>query len=323
MKLQQLQLLVEIARHNFNISDTADALYTSQPGISKQMKLLEQELNVALFIRNGKILTDLTPVGKRILSGAIEILNKADDIHQMARDYNKQQGVLSIAATHTQARYILPDVISRFMECFPDIVFNLQQGTPRQVAKLASLGDVDFAIATEAVGDFENLLTMPCYRWNRCLVVKKNHPLASVVPLTIDEIVKYPIITYLLGYTGRYKLDEAFSEAGLTPNIVLTAVDADVIKTYVKLGLGIGIIANMAFNRREDMGLVSLDAGHLFGSSVTYIAMRKDKYVRSYIFKFIETFAPHLDEAMVKKAMACSGSKERKQMFDEFQIPTF
>lgn len=323
MKLQQLRFFVEIVRHNLNISDAAQTLCTSQPGISKQIRLLEQELHLTLFVRNGRNLTELTLAGEKIMALAVEILNKADDIHQIAQDCNNQQGVLAVATTHTQARYILPDVVRRFIDCFPEVSLNLQQGTPLQVAKLASLGDVDLAIATEAVEGFDNLLTMPCYQWNRCVVVKKDHPLARLPVLGMMDIVKHPIITYVYGYTGRYKLDEAFAASGLEPNIVLTAVDADVIKTYVKLGLGVGIIANMAFDRREDEGLISLDAGHLFGSSITHIALRKDKFIRDYIYKFIEIFAPHLDENVVKRAMACPGVKERKKMFEEFDIPSY
>ena len=323
MNLQQLRSLVEVVRHNLNITEAADSVCLSQPGISKQLKQLEQELQLTLFVRKGRNLTELTPAGKAILAKANEVLSKVEDIYQIARECNNQHGVLSIATTHTQARYLLPTVVGQFINQFPDVNLNLQQGTPKQVAKLASQGDVDIAIATEAVEHFENLVTMPCYQWNRCVVVKKDHPLAECKQLTLAGLAAYPLITYVYGYTGRYKVDEAFVAAELQSNIILTAVDADVIKTYVRLGLGVGIIANMAFDASEDKDLVALNASDLFGASVTHIALMKDRFIREYIYRFITLFAPHLTEEVVRRAMLCSDAKERKAMFEDFIIPAY
>ncbi len=323
MKLHQLRYLVEISRNNLNITKAAEELCTSQSGISKQIKLLEEELGLTIFSRKGRNLVSLTSVGQEILEHAVFVLEKTANITQIARQYNNQQGTLAIATTHTQARYVLPFVVERFARDYPRISLNLQQGTPSDVAEQVLRGDVDVAIATEALEHRKELITLPCYRWARCVIVKHNHPLLDIDYLTLKNIVEYPIITYARGFTGRYKLDEAFVTSGLKPNIVLTAVDADVIKTYVRLGMGIGIIANMAFNAEMDKDLVALDASHLFGTSTTFIAFKQDKYIRNYIYRFIEMFAPHLNEAVVNEVAELKDVKERKQLFDHFVIPLY
>lgn len=323
MKLQQLRYLVAIVRHKLNISEAAQKLCTSQSGISKQIKLLEEELNLTIIVRKGRKLIELTTIGQEIYGLAEKILEKTDQIAGVAADYNNQQGSLIIAATHTQARYVLPAAVKRFVNAYPGIDLHLHQGTPIQIANFAAQGDVDVAIATEALESHKELITLPCYRWSRCVVVKEGHPLTQVSKLTLKDIVQYPIVTYVLGFTGRYKLDEAFAVAQLAPNIVLTAVDADVIKTYVRLGLGVGIIAKMAFKAEQDKGLVALDATHLFGMSTSFIAFKRDKYIRNYVYRFIELLAPHLSERRVSDALCCNDKASRKVLFDSFKIPVY
>lgn len=325
MKLHQLRYVVEIAKQGNNISKAGNVLCTSQSGISKQIRMLEEELGITLFFRKGRNLLGLTPAGKEILKHASMVLEKVNDIKQVADQHNNRQGqgTLTIATTHTQARYVLPFVVERFVKTFHSINLNLQQGTPVDVAKLVVEGDADLAIATEALEGREELLTLPCYQWARCIIVTEDHPLSRQKKLNLEDIIDFPLITYALGFTGRYQVDEAFAARQLEPNIVLTAVDADVIKTYVRLGIGVGIIANMAFNEQLDTGLVALDASHLFGISTTLIGIKRDKYIRSYIYNFIEMFAPHLTEQVVKQAEECRGPKERKQLFSTFSIPSF
>jgi LysR family cys regulon transcriptional activator len=295
---------------------------TSQPGVSKQIRLLEEELGFDLFVRNGKNFVALTEAGEKIVQVAGEILAKTRDIRQVADEYlDKATGVLAIATTHTQARYALPPVMDQFMRIYPKIRLTLNQGTPLQIAELASRGDVDVAIATESTDSMENLITLPCYRWNRSVVVPEGHPLTSHSPLTLEAIAEYPIVTYTFGFTGRSQLDRAFADRGLNPRLALTAVDADVIKTYVKLGLGIGIVAHMAFDDREDQGLVALDAGHLFEPSTTRIALRREMFIRSYLFDFITLLAPHLDRVTVEHALTIRDRHELEAWTATMDIP--
>ena len=323
MKLIQLRYFVEIVKYQCNISSAAKHIFTSQAGMSKQILLLEEELNVPLFIRKGKHLVELTREGKRVYQEAINILDKVQSIKNIALDVSSQEGLLTIATTHTQARYILPPIVNRFILNNPNIQFSMQQGNPKNVALLLKQGDVDLAIATESLVSDDQILSMPCYRWGRCIIVKKNHPLANKKSLQLIDIVKYPIITYVFGFTGRYKIDEVFLKNNLSPDIVLTAVDADVIKTYVRLGLGIGIIAKMAYLPEIDQDLVAIDVENIFGISTTQIALSKNKYIRQYIFQFIEMFSPHLKEDVVKKAMKCVNRVERDKLFADFNIPKF
>ena len=300
MKLQQLRYIWEVAHHDLNVSTTAQALYTSQPGISKQIRLLEDELGVEIFSRSGKHLTRITPGGEAILKIAGEILGKVESIKQLAQEHSApDRGSLSIATTHTQARYALPSVIESFIERYPDVALHMHQGTPAQISQSASEGEVDFAIATEALDLFQNLLMMPCYRWNRCILVPRDHALTRVKELSLEDVAEYPIVTYVFGFTGRSKLDEAFRQRELKPRVVFTATDADVIKTYVRLGLGIGIVAHMAYDRELDEDLVALEAKHLFKPSITSIGFRRGTYLRGFMYDFIERFAPHLTQ--VKK----------------------
>ncbi len=300
MKLQQLRYLCEVASQKFNLSKAAQKLHTSQPAISKQIQLLEEELGVSVFIRNGKRLTQVTPPGQIIIQIARKILQEAENLKKAAQDYTHEAGgTLTIATTHTQARYALPPVIKRFTALHPKVKLILRQGSPTQISSLVTSGEADIAIATEAIEHFHELIMLPCYQWNRCIVTPPNHALLKEKKLTLEAISRYPIITYDFAFTGRSKINQAFEKKGLMPNVVLTAIDSDVIKTYVELGLGIGILAKMAFDPKRDRQLRAIDASHLFEPSTTRIGISRNSYLQSFIFDFIEMFAPHLDKASV------------------------
>lgn len=324
MKLQQLRYIWEVAHHDLNVSATAQSLYTSQPGISKQIRLLEDELGVEVFARSGKHLTHITPAGETILETAGEVLRQVESIKQVAQEYsNEKKGSLSIATTHTQARYALPPVIETFIGRYPDVALHMHQGTPMQIAEMAADGTVDFAVATEAMELFSDLIMMPCYKWNRCVIVPKDHPLAQVSKLSLADIAAHPIVTYVFGFTGRSKLDDAFIDQGLTPRVVFTATDADVIKTYVRLGLGIGIVAKMAHDDLADDDLVALDASHLFGPSVTKIGFRRGTFLRGFMYEFLELFAPHLTQDLVQDAYSRQSKLEVEELFSGLELPVY
>ena len=310
MKLQQLRYIWEVAHHDLNVSATAQSLFTSQPGISKQIRLLEDELGLEVFARSGKHLTRITPGGEIIIREAGEILRRVEGIKKIAQEFsNQRKGDLSIATTHTQARYALPPIISGFIEEYPDVSLHMHQGTPMQISEMAASGAVDFAIATEGMELFNDLIMMPCYKWNRSVIVPKDHPLAKLPELTLPELAEYPLVTYVFGFTGRSKLDEAFQSQGLTPKVVFTAADADVIKTYVRLGLGVGIVA--------------LDARKLFRPSVTRLGFRKGTFLRGYMYDFIHRFAPHLTKEKVDEAVSHQGSRsEIEELFKDVELPT-
>lgn len=322
MKLQQLRYIWEVSSHDLNVSTTAESLFTSQPGISKQVRMLEDELGVQIFHRSGKHLTEITPAGQAIIRIAGEILDKVENVRRIAEEFSdKERGTLSIATTHTQARYALPSVIQRFISRYPEVSLHMHQGTPVQISELASKGTVDFAIATEALELFENLIMMPCYRWNRSVIVRHDHPLLKQKSLTLKALSEYPIVTYVFGFTGRSQLDQAFNAAGYTPRVVFTATDADVIKTYVKLGLGVGIIASMAYDPKLDNDLKALDASHLFAASTTKIGFRRGIYLRSYMYEFMELFAPHLTREVVEGAIKTRSNEELEGLFKDLELP--
>ncbi len=301
MKLQQLRYLCETAEHGMNLSRAAKNLHTSQPAISKQIQMLEQELGVDIFLRNGKRIVKITPPGQLIIRTATRMLRDADNLKKIAQEFtNEAGGTLTIATTHTQARYSLPPVIKRFTARYPKVKLILRQGSPVQIATLVTSGEADIAIATEAIEQFHELVMLPCYQWNRCVVVPPKHPLLKLKKLTLEAINQYPIITYDFAFTGRSKINQAFASRGLEPNVVLTAIDSDVIKTYVELGLGIGILANMAFDAKRDKNLRAIDASHLFEPSTTRIGISRNNFIRSYIYDFIEMFAPHLNHDSVQ-----------------------
>lgn len=304
MNLQQLRYLNEIARCNLNITDAANALYTSQPGLSKQIKLLEEELGIQIFVRNGKRITALTEPGKAILEIAQRILLDAGSLKQVGDEFRSQDsGMLTVATTHTQARYALPPVVKQFIKRYPKVKLNLHQGSPTQIAQQVLSGEADIAIATESLALYDELVTLPCYEWNHCVIVPPKHPLLAEKKLTLEKIAQYPIITYDFAFSGRGKINAAFEARKITPNIVLTAIDADVIKTYVELGLGIGIVAHMAYIPERDRHIRMLEAGHLFQPSTTRVAIRKNEYLRGFTYHFIELFAPHLTREVVAGAL--------------------
>ena len=322
MKLQQLRYIWEVAHHDLNVSATAQSLYTSQPGISKQIRLLEDELGVEVFARSGKHLTRITPAGEKIIDTAGEILRKVESIKQVAQEFSdERKGSLSIATTHTQARYALPGIIQQFIGQYPDVALHMHQGSPVQIAEMAADGSVDFAIATEALELFNDLVMMPCYSWNRCALVPKGHPLTQNSELSLKDIARFALVTYVFGFTGRSKLDEAFMNEGLSPKVIFTATDADVIKTYVRLGLGVGIIAKMAYDPQLDSDLVALDAEHLFEPSVTRIGFRRGTFLRGFMYDFIVSFAPHLTKDVVQEAVARHNKTEVDELFAQVQLP--
>ncbi len=304
MKLHQLRYVREIMRQNLNVSQAASVLHTSQSGVSKQIQLLEEELNLHIFQRNGKRITGMTEAGKLILSMAERVLHEIENIKRVSQEFSqKEAGTLTIATTHTQARYRLPAIVSAFMQRYPDIKLHIHQGTPTQVAGQVVNGEADIGIATEVISSYDKLQCFPCYQWNRCVITQHGHPLLADAPLTLEKIAKYPLITYDFTFTGGSLVNRIFSQAGLEPNIVLTAIDADVIKTYVNLGLGIGLLANIAYQAERDTSLSALDASHLFPPSTTYLGIRRDAYLRGYMYEFIQLLAPQFNRKAVDAAL--------------------
>lgn len=322
MKLQQLRYIWEVARRGLNVSATAESLYTSQPGVSKQIRQLEDELGIQIFQRSGKHLTDITPSGAAIIEVAGRVLGEIENIRRIAHEASDAgRGSLSLATTHTQARYVLPPVIKSFIARYPGVTLQMHQGTPMQISELAVNRSVDFAIATEALELFDNLVMLPCYRWNRSIIVPDGHPLTTVEPLSLAEIAAYPIVTYVFGFTGRSQLDAAFRAAGLSANVAFAAVDADVIKTYVRLGLGVGIVASLAFDAATDHGLRALPANHLFDYSVTKIGFRRGTVLRAYMYDFMELFAPHLTRERVDRALTAGSTEGVDALFKGVALP--
>lgn len=322
MKLQQLRYIWEVNRQGLNVSEAAHALFTSQPGVSKQIRALEDELGVQIFERRGKQLVAVTPAGKQILEASGQVLNRVKGIKALADDLRDEgKGALSIATTHTQCRYVLPQVIQRFRSRYPNVSLHMHQGTPLQIAKAAADGTADFAIATEALELFSELTMLPCYRWNRAVIVPKGHPLASVKRLSIKRLSEYPLVTYNFGFTGRSKLDDAFEREGYNADVVFTAADADVIKTYVRLELGVGIVARMAIEKGVDDDLVAIDASHLFEPSVTKIAFRHGTHLRGYMAGFIEMFAPHIDARTLQKRLMDESKADLEASYSGVALP--
>jgi LysR family cys regulon transcriptional activator len=305
VNFQQLRIIRETVRQNFNLTDAANALFTSQSGVSKHIKDLEDELGIELFVRRGKRLLGLTEPGVELIEIVERMLLDAKNIKRLAEQFsNRDQGNLTIATTHTQARYALPSVVTRFKAEYPHVHLVLHQASPSELVSMLLSGDADIGIATESIEGVPQLVSFPYYIWNHSVIVPEGHPLASAGPLTLEAIAAYPIITYHEGFTGRAALDKIFANAGLVPDIVMSALDADVIKTYVELGLGIGIVASMAFNPARDTGLKLLDSAHLFASNTTRIAVRKGHFLRSFAYRFLEYCSPLLTEQTVRNAVA-------------------
>ncbi|TXH13112.1 MAG: CysB family HTH-type transcriptional regulator [Gammaproteobacteria bacterium] len=310
MKLQQLRYIVEIQRQGLNVSEAAESLYTSQPGISKQVKLLEDELGIAIFERSGKRFTGVTEPGKVVLQIAERILSEAENLKRASAEFaTGATGRLVLAATHTQARYALPVVVRDFISKHPDVKLEMHQGSPTQIAEWVLAGEADIGIATEALDQYPQLVTLPVRQWSHCVIAPEGHPITRSQPLALIELAKWPLITYDTAFTGRSRINRAFERLGATPNIALTALDADVIKTYVSLGLGLGIISALAFDPQRDSGLVAVDASHLFESNTTRLAIRRGSYLRRYDYAMIELFAPHLTRRVVEMALSGGGAE--------------
>ena len=310
MKLQQLRYLSEVARRGLNVSEAAEALHTSQPGVSKQIRALEDELGIQVFVRHGKRLVEITEPGKAVIAIAERILAEAHNLRRAGEEYaNEKLGTLTIATTHTQARYALPKAVTAFKRRYPKVQLVIHQGNPTQICEQVLAGEADLCVATEAIALYPDLISMPVYQWNRCVVVPPKHPLLKN-PLTLEALSEHPIVTYDFAFANRSLVQKAFETHGLHPNVVLTALDADVIKTYVELGLGVGVLAKMAFDPKRDRTLRAIDASHLFESSTTRLGIKRGAYLRRYAYEFIELFAPQLSRELVERTvMATPGSQ--------------
>jgi len=313
LNFQQLRSARETARRGFNLTEVAHALHTSQPGISRQIRELEQALQLALFSRSGKRLTGLTEEGRRMLPIIERLLQHAERLRHVGEDFTSEaSGQLGIAATHSQARYALPHAVFDFRANHPNVVLRLHQGSPQQVARWLIKGTVDIGIATEALAGYPELTTLPCYQWTHLVLVPLGHPLADGQPLTLERLAQHPIITYESGFTGRSNIDRAFACAGVQPQLALEAMDADVIKTYVELGLGVGIVAAIAHQPERDLNLTALDARHLFAPNVTRLAVRRGEDLRDIAYEFIQAFASPLTRTVVDAQLDLQPSRWRQ-----------
>lgn len=323
MKLQQLKYLLAIVDNGLNITAAAERLYTSQPGVSKQLKLLEEELGMQLFSRKGKSLGGITPAGEGVIERARVIMQEVENIRSLASNYYEEEnGELSIATTHTQARYVLPEIISEFRKRFPNISLNLHQGTSEQIADMVAANEIDFAIATGSRDLFSDLLLVPGYRWDRSIIVPKGHELTRLNrKITLHDLAEYPLVTYVFSFGGQSSLKQAFASEGLEPNVGFTARDADVIKTYVRMGLGVGIVASMAADCSDRKDLQVIDAQGLFPRSTTWIGFRKDAVLRRYMFDFIQLFATHLTESQMNELRRANTQADVDQLFKDTALP--
>jgi len=321
MKLHQLRYLAAVAQSGLNITAAAHKLHTSQPGVSKQIKLLEDELGFQIFVREGRNLTRITAAGQQVIERALRILQEAQSIRDLSTELRDEgKGSLSIGTTHTQARYVLPDVIREFRGRYPQVRLNLHQGTSEQIAEMVASDRIDCAIATGSEALFADLTLLPCYRWHRTVIVPRGHPLASAGKLALRTLAAYPLITYTFSFTGPSSLHEAFARAGLVPNVAITARDADVIQTYVRLGLGVGIVANMAVDP-ADPDLTAVDASHLFAAHTTWLGFRRGTLLRKYMYDFAQLLAPHLDRRLVDRAHRAASAEEVAQLFTGIELP--
>jgi LysR family transcriptional regulator, cys regulon transcriptional activator len=322
VKLHQLRYLAAVAQSGLNITAAAQKLHTSQPGVSKQIKLLEDELGFQIFTREGRALTRITPAGQQVIERAMRILQETQSIKNLSKELgNEDRGSLSIGTTHTQARYVLPAVVSEFRRRFPQVRLHLQQGTSEQIAEMVAQDRVDFAIATGSESRFADLTILPCYRWHRTVVVPHGHALATQGRLTLRALAAHPLITYSFSFAGPSSLHEAFAKADLVPDVAITARDSDVIKTYVRLGLGVGIVANMAIDAKEDGDLVAIDAQHLFLGHTTWIGFRRGLLLRRYMYDFVQLLAPHLDRRTVERANQLSSNEAVAKFLGDVELP--
>lgn len=313
MNLHQLRFVREAVRQNFNLTEAAKALFTSQPGVSKAIIELEEELGVDIFTRHGKRIRGLTEPGRAVLKSVELIMQEIEGLKQIGREFAAQDsGSLTIATTHTQARYALPPVVQAFIQKYPKVRLSLLQGNPKQVAEMVQRDQADLAIATESIAGIDGLITLPCYQWEHVVVVPPDHPLLKLKVVSLEEIAHYPLITYDAAFAGRNKIDQAFLLRQLKPDILLEAIDADVIKTYVELGMGVGIIAGLAFDAERDKNLRSIPVGNLFGMNISRIALKQGAYLRSYIYTFIELLAPTLNRKLIDQVL--QGTKDSYEL---------
>ena len=323
MKLHQLRYLAAVVQNGLNITAAASKLHTSQPGVSKQLKLLEDELGFPLFERDGRNLTGVTAAGQQVVDRALRILEEVQNIRRLSSDLaDDRSGSLSIGTTHTQARYVLPPIVQSFRAGYADVDLHLHQGSTEQIAELAKLDRIDFAIATGGSELFPGLVLLPCYRWHRRIVVPRDHPLARERAVSLAALARFPIVTYTFSFSGRSSLPALFEGAGLKLKVALTASDADVIKTYVRLGLGAGIVASMALDAELDRDLVVLDAAHLFAPHVTWIGFRRGRLLRGYMYGFLKAFAPHLTRRLVDQAVRAGPGAELTRLLQDVALPT-
>ena len=306
MNLHQFRFVQEAVRRNLNLTDTARALHTSQPGVSKAIIELEEELGIEIFARHGKRLKRVTEPGNHVLKSVEIIMREVGNLRRIGEQYSAQDsGTLSIATTHTQARYVLPQPVARLREAFPKVNVSLHQGSPDQVAKMVMDEIAEIGIATESLTHYPELVTLPCYEWQHMLVLPVAHPLALKAGITLEDLAAEPLITYHPSFTGRAKIDQAFAAKRLAPRIALEAIDSDVIKTYVRLGLGVGIVAEMAI--RDDgtnSDLIALPAGALFGVNVARVAFKRSAYLRNFVYKFAALLSDKLDRDLIEKVMS-------------------
>jgi len=321
MKLHQLRYLAAVAQSGLNITAAAHKLHTSQPGVSKQIKLLEDELGFQIFVREGRNLTRITPAGQQVIDRAMRILQEAHSIRSLSAELREEdKGSLSIGTTHTQARYVLPDVIREFHTRYPQVRLNLHQGTSEQIAEMVISDRIDCAIATGSEHLFSDLTLLPCYRWHRTVIVPRGHPLADGGRLSLRALAGYPLITYTFSFAGPSSLHEAFARASLVPNVAITARDADVIQTYVRLGLGVGIVAHMAVDP-HDPDLMAIDAAHLFAAHTTWIGFRRGTLLRKYMYDFAQLLAPHLERRLVERAHGAANAQQVEALFTDVALP--
>ncbi|MEE8306770.1 MAG: LysR substrate-binding domain-containing protein [Gammaproteobacteria bacterium] len=323
MTLKQLKYLLGIADSGLNITAASERLYTSQPGISKQLKQLEEELGAQLFVRKGKALTGITPVGEEVIARARRIVREVENISTLARNLTREEeGTLVIATTHTQARYVLPDVIREFRERYPKVDLELHQGTSEQIAELVAAERIDFAIATGSQAMFPELTLLPCYEWDRIVLAPRNHAVAKLKNvLTLPDLAEHPLVTYVFSSTGESSFKAAFEAQGLEPRVVFTARDADVIKTYVRMGMGVGVMASMAYECGDADDLAAIDAKGLFPRVTTWLGFRRDAVLRTYMVDFISLFAPHLTPEQVQMAAELETQPQVDEQFSKVELP--
>jgi len=322
MKLQQLRYLAAVVQSDLNITAAAVKLRATQSAISKQLKLLEDELGFDVFARSGRTLTRVTSPGERVIRHALKMLREAENIHGLSEDLREDdRGSLSIGTTHTQARYVLPPIIQQFRARYPHVQFHLHQGTSEQIADMAQVDGIDFAMATGSHELFSKYVLLPCYQWSRRIIVPVEHPLTRIERPSLRDLAAFPIVTYVFSFNGRSSLHQAFGNAGLTANVALTARDSDVIKTYVRLGLGVGIVADVALDPKHERGLVSIEAEHLFPVHTTWLGFARDRLLRGFMYDLIELVAPHLERDLVDRAARCSVQSEVESLFAGFELP--